>query len=176
MCTCVCMFVCICVGNLYAIVFMWWPEDNLWEFVLSFHHVGTEDSTQIIMLGDKHLYQPSWIILIRLYDFLNIPLLQVKIVLISWGLEMALHCTTLGKVYMSVYKYICTNLCRQIHSHFISTQIHKSICTYIYTHKYFICIKNISPTPVQLHRYIPFSSHVRILSIFTFLCVSFLWS
>lgn len=31
-------------------------EDSFQELILSFHHVGPGDCTQVIGLGDKHLY------------------------------------------------------------------------------------------------------------------------
>lgn len=36
---------------------MWKSEnDNSWESLLLFHHVGTEYQTQAVSFGDKHLY------------------------------------------------------------------------------------------------------------------------
>lgn len=44
-------------------VYIWKSEDNCKESVLSFHHVGLRDQTEVIRLGGKHLYPLSKIIL-----------------------------------------------------------------------------------------------------------------
>lgn len=38
---------------------MWKLEDNWRELVLSAYHVGSRDSTQLVLLSDKHLYSLS---------------------------------------------------------------------------------------------------------------------
>lgn len=38
---------------------MWKLEDNWRELVLSVYHVGSRDGTQLVLLGDKHLYSLS---------------------------------------------------------------------------------------------------------------------
>lgn len=43
--------VCVCTGT-YA-------EDNMCEFVLSFHHMGSGNQIQVIRLDSKHLYPLS---------------------------------------------------------------------------------------------------------------------
>jgi hypothetical protein len=45
-CVCVCIWAnqCTCTN---AMVWRWRSEDNSWELVLSFHHVGSRDWTQI---------------------------------------------------------------------------------------------------------------------------------
>lgn len=39
-------FICMTVA-------VWQSEDNFWESVLSFHHIGFKDLTQVIRLGGK---------------------------------------------------------------------------------------------------------------------------
>lgn len=41
---------CACVwgGRMY----MWGPEDSLWESALSFYHMGPRDKSQAFRLGD----------------------------------------------------------------------------------------------------------------------------
>lgn len=37
-----------------AVAHVWRSDDNLWELVLSFHHVGPGEQTQAVSLGSKH--------------------------------------------------------------------------------------------------------------------------
>lgn len=48
-------------GHTRAMALVWSSENNLQEFILTFHSVGPEDQTQIVMLGDKWplLTEPS---------------------------------------------------------------------------------------------------------------------
>lgn len=45
---CACMHAC-------SVVHMWRSGDNLWEFVFSFHRVGSRNPTQIAKLAGKFL-------------------------------------------------------------------------------------------------------------------------
>jgi hypothetical protein len=44
------MHVCVCV-HVYITVDMWMLEDKFWEFILSFHNVGSKDQTHNIRLA-----------------------------------------------------------------------------------------------------------------------------
>lgn len=50
------MFVCVHVC-IYATVCMNRSEDSFWEFIFSFHYVGSEDGNQVVRLGRKYLAQ-----------------------------------------------------------------------------------------------------------------------
>lgn len=54
-CVCVYMDVHMCV-YIYTMACMRRSEDNLGEWVLSFHHVGPGDQTQIVRFGGKYPY------------------------------------------------------------------------------------------------------------------------
>ena len=41
---------------MYAIICVWWSEDNLQGSVHFFHHVGPRDQTQVFKLDNNHLY------------------------------------------------------------------------------------------------------------------------
>lgn len=43
----VCAYACMCAHR-------WTSEDNMPESILSFHHVGLSDESQVISLGDHH--------------------------------------------------------------------------------------------------------------------------
>lgn len=43
-------------------VWMWRPEDNLWELQLSFYHVVLGDQIQVIRLGSQAPYQLSHLV------------------------------------------------------------------------------------------------------------------
>ena len=44
----VCIRACMCT---YHTIYMWRSEDNLWNSVLSFHHVGPRDEIQVMTPG-----------------------------------------------------------------------------------------------------------------------------
>lgn len=53
-----CVYVCICTFELCVCVtssMEWRPEDNLWDSVLSAHHVGPGAQTQVLRFG-RHCY------------------------------------------------------------------------------------------------------------------------
>lgn len=47
---------CVCV---IAMACVWRSEDNFWELVLSFYHVGSWNHTEVVRLGGKVLHQWS---------------------------------------------------------------------------------------------------------------------
>ena len=48
-------------SNIYCITkHVWRSEDNLQEWVLSFHHVDPREQTQVVRLGSKCLYLLSY--------------------------------------------------------------------------------------------------------------------
>ena len=49
------MFAYLCVGGVHAPLHICGGQ-NLWELVLSFHHLGSQDQTQAIQLRSKCLY------------------------------------------------------------------------------------------------------------------------
>lgn len=51
-----CVYMCTCV---HAIVSVCRSEDNLWQSVLSLHHIDSGDWKQVVRLGGEHLYQLS---------------------------------------------------------------------------------------------------------------------
>lgn len=67
MCICVCMYVCMCVYVcvcMHACIRSTHMEVrghlvNLWQSVLSFHHVGPQIELKFFRLGGKHLYPLS---------------------------------------------------------------------------------------------------------------------
>lgn len=66
---CVCVYVwCVCVYAVCmccvvcSIEHLWKSEDKLSHSVLSFHHVGTGDQTQVSRLGSKHLCSMDYFI------------------------------------------------------------------------------------------------------------------
>lgn len=55
---------CVVCVHTQAIVhvWMWRPEDNLWESQLSFYHVILGDQIQVIRLGSQAPYQLSHLV------------------------------------------------------------------------------------------------------------------
>jgi hypothetical protein len=54
----VCVCVCVCV---HASVHTWRLGNSFRDWILSDHHMGSGDWTQVVMLGGKHLYPLSLI-------------------------------------------------------------------------------------------------------------------
>lgn len=52
---CMCVHVCV-HGCTWATVCVWKSGDNIQALVLSFHHVGSRNWTEVVGLGGKHLY------------------------------------------------------------------------------------------------------------------------
>lgn len=50
---CACMYAYMYVS---AVMWMCGSEDNLWEWVFSFHPVGSTKQTPLVMFGSKYLY------------------------------------------------------------------------------------------------------------------------
>lgn len=47
------VYMCVCVypcAGVHALACVWRLEDSWWELVLSFHHVSSEDQTQVLRL------------------------------------------------------------------------------------------------------------------------------
>lgn len=97
------MHTCIYREDSYPRAHVWKLEDNLWESVLDFYHVGSEDQTQASSPGSRHLCPLSHLI--------SPPPLFLSVVLV---IELRILCVRVlcftGELYPSLVSVILSAL------------------------------------------------------------------